>query len=676
MWLHRYVFMRPGPHEKDLPANVFWWQGPDGSRILTFRIAAAYTTATVDHAAHIAQAVAAKPDALDATMCFFGVGNHGGGPTKAQIENVMALAAGSPDLDIRFSWPDAYFDAIAAQAHALPTVQDELQFHAVGCYSVNSTLKRAHRRAECGLLLAERLAVLAQQLVDAPAPRQRLADLWHDLAFNQFHDTLGGSSLRVAEDDAIADLLAIESGAAALVNDAGRAVGARVDTSGPGGALLLINPAAHPVDTFVEYEPWTGWQAWDDGPWGLADDQGNPVPYQPIEPQAALGMDGIQRLVFPVQVPSLGYRVYRFAPGMPRLTPPAGSLRATPTSIENEHLSVHLDPYTGAIVSWFDRQAQLELVGPGGWNVAQVLADHSDTWSHRVRRYDSIIGAFGDARITVANNGPLQASLLVERTYGNAHWLQELVLHRDERTLLIRNWLTWQEPWHMLKLAFDVNTPDPEATHDIPFGHCTRPCDGMEVPTHMWMDVSGPVSPADPRTIGAALLNDGKYGCDVLGSTMRLTILRCVPYAYHEPHQLGTKQRYEWVDQGYQEFSLALCPHVGDWRDAGIVAQARALNLPLVPITLHGHRGDRPRQHTLLSLSSPEMELTALKPAADGNGFIVRLADAHGRGAAGTLRWAGQEFPVTLAPFAVATFRLIPDGLRWQAVPTDMLERP
>ena len=685
-----YVFMRPGPHEKELPANVFWWVGPDGSRILTFRIAGAYTTGSPDHEAHIAQAVAAKPPGLDATMCFFGVGNHGGGPTKEQIENVRALAAAHDDLDIRFSWPDAYFAAMAAQTHTLPIVADELQFHAVGCYSVNSALKRAHRRAECALLAAERFVALAQLIVDAPAPRDRLRDLWHELCFNQFHDTLGGSSIKTAEDDAIAALGAIEGAAAAITDSAGRAVGARVDTSGAGGAVLLFNPAAQEAQTYLEYEPWTGWQSWDGAQWGLVDDQDRPVPYQMIDPQAALGGQGIQRLVFPVKVPPLGYRAYRFAPGLPRAKTPASNLRATTAELENEHLRLRLDPATGDIVSCIDKQTAMELVGPGGWNVGQVLEDHSDTWSHGVQRYDRIAGAFGDARITVGDTGPLQISLLVERTYGDAHWLQELVLRSGERRLLIRNWLTWQEAWRMVKLAFDVNTGSPQASHDIPFGWRHRPCDGVEVPTQMWMDVSGPLRDATEQTAvhtaGAALINDGKYGCDVQGSTMRLTVLRCTPYAYHEPHQFGAKQRYDWVDRGDQEFTLVLCPHVGDWRDAGIVHQARALNLPIVPITMHCHPGDRPRQDSLLELSSAELELTALKPAEDGDGFIVRLADAHGRGAGGTLRWLDQKFPVAVAPFEVVTLRIVPPELaqnelsqnagRWQVLPSDMLERP
>ena len=231
-----YVFMRPGPHEKELPASVFWWQAPGGSRILTFRIAGAYTTWDVDQEQHILQAVAAKPPELDATMCFFGVGNHGGGPTKAQIENVLALAEkyhtdtpesgpdSGPDLEIRFSWPDAFFAAIRPQADALPIVADELQFHAVGCYSVNSALKAAHRLAENRLLAAERLGVMAALWAGRPLPHGRLDELWHILAFNQFHDTLGGSSIKVAEDDAIAELTGLAATAATLADDAARAV--------------------------------------------------------------------------------------------------------------------------------------------------------------------------------------------------------------------------------------------------------------------------------------------------------------------------------------------------------------------------------------------------------------------------------------------------------------------
>ena len=103
---------------------------------------------------------------------------------------------------------------------------------------------------------------------------------------------------------------------------------------------------------------------------------------------------------------------------------------------------------------------------------------------------------------------------------------------------------------------------------------------------------------------------------------------------------------------------------------------ARLLNVPILPVTMHCHGGDLSPAASLLGLSSPEMELTALKPAEDGDGFVVRIADRHGRGGAGELRWQGAAFPVSLAPFEVATLRLTQRDGRWQAQPCDMLERP
>lgn len=176
-------------------------------------------------------------------------------------------------------------------------------------------------------------------------------------------------------------------------------------------------------------------------------------------------------------------------------------------------------------------------------------------------------------------------------------------------------------------------------------------------------------------TCQSAVANDGKYGCDVTGSTMRLTVLRCPPYAYHEPHIIGSQQYYDWVDQGYQEFTLRLCPYVGDWQDAGIVARARALNLPVVAITTHAHRGDRPRQTSLLALHSAEIELATAKAADDGNGYIIRLVDRHGRGGTGELTWADAHFRVALEPFEVATLRLARQAGAWSLTSCDLLER-
>lgn len=675
-----YVFMRPAPHEKELPANVFWWESPDGSRIPTFRIAVAYTTRIINHAEHIDAAVEAKPPELDETMCFFGLGNHGGGPTKKQIENVQSIADSREDLDIRFSWPDAYFEAITGDLDSLPTVAEELQFHAVGCYSAISDLKRGYRQAENQLLLAERLATMAELWADRPFARGRFYDLWHELSFNQFHDTLGGSSIREAEDDAIRSLGGITSAAQQAIDDAGRFIAARVDTSGPGGVVVAYNPFAQPVRQYVEYEPWTDWQAWTDGAWGLVDDTDQPVPYQLIETREALSSSrsNLNRLVFPVDLPPFGYRGYRFARGLPQaeLT---GCAVAHEDSLENGLLRIEFDPVSGNIVSCRLKASGLELVGPGGWNAGHVLDDESDTWSHDVRGYGRPTGLFGDARLSIVDTGPLQASLLIERTYEGNRWLQQVIVRHGDPQILIRNWLDWQGHFQLVKLACDVAVENPQAAHDVPFGWCYREADGSERPTHTWMDVSGAVSldgeEGGEQVAGAALLNDGRYGCDVYDSVMRLTILRSPPYAYHRPHASGSKHRYDWIDQGHHQFTVALLPHAGLWQESDLVLRARALNMASPLITTHAHGGDRPMQDTLLQLTSPDMEITALKPAEDGDGYIVRVADKHGRGGAGRLQWQDQAFPVEVKPFEVVTLRLSGRAGQWEMTVCDMLER-
>jgi alpha-mannosidase len=615
-------------------------------------------------------------------MAFFGVGNHGGGPTREQIEHVQTLARRHEDIEVRFSHPQAYFDAVASRAADLPVVQDELQHHAVGCYSVNSQLKGAHRAAEGALLAAERLACLAELWAEKAAPIAELDRLWWDLLLNQFHDTLGGSSIKQGEDEAIMALGRVVLGARELIDDAGRAVAARLDTRGPGGGAVALNPFPHPFRGYVEYEPWTEWAGWEAGDWGLVDHAGRPVPHQTVEPDAAINATdtNINRLVFRVDLPPLGYRLYRFASGLPRRQA-RGELSVTPDTLENEHWRLRVDPASGAITSCLDRATGTELVGPEGWNVAQVLHDDSDTWSHGVASYQQLIGLFAASEIKVCDQGPLQGSLLIERVYEGNTWLQQVILRADDPTILVRNWLTWRGQWRALKLAFEVATEGPRGYHDVPFGWLERPCNGCEVPTHMWLDVSGPPPTSSGSTerveqVGLAVLNDAKYGCDVMGNVLRLTISRTPPYAYDKIHAIGDKCRYDWVDQGYQAFNLALLPHLGDWRETDLIARARALNLPPILITTHAHTGERPPVGSAGQLVGRELELTALKPAADGDGFVVRVADKHGRGGGGQLVWGEQSFDITLSPFEVATWRLYREGGRWHLAACDMLERP
>src|SRR5215216_1504909 len=203
-----YVFLRPMPHEKGLPGRLFWWQSDDCSRVLAFRIPFEYLSWGKDVEIHARRCADEMKEPIDEYMCFYGVGNHGGGPTIANIESIRCLDD-DPDFPARlaFSTPETFFRAAETKGWPIPVVQDELQHHASGCYAVHSGIKRWNRLAENRLLAAEKLSVAAVVWGEgtsgsSPCYPEDFARAWQNVLFNQFHDIMAGTSLEAAYDDA------------------------------------------------------------------------------------------------------------------------------------------------------------------------------------------------------------------------------------------------------------------------------------------------------------------------------------------------------------------------------------------------------------------------------------------------------------------------------------------
>src|SRR3954467_10816480 len=198
-----YVFMRPGPHEYRLPGPIFWWQSPDGSRVLTYRLPHEYCASGEDLGYHLDKSIGQLPEHWTEMMAFYGVGNHGGGPTRANLESIRRLDGAGSMPRLRHSTPRQFFDAVDQRGgDDLPVIDAELQHHAVGCYSAHSGIKRWMRRAENALARAEKWASIAAVVAGLPYPAAGLDEAWKLTLFNQFHDTLGGTSIASAYDDA------------------------------------------------------------------------------------------------------------------------------------------------------------------------------------------------------------------------------------------------------------------------------------------------------------------------------------------------------------------------------------------------------------------------------------------------------------------------------------------
>ena len=205
-----YVFMRPMEHEHALPSSLFDWVAPDGSSVTTFRLSVSYNTSDswpIDRKVEQVQALAATQGIP--LMCFYGVGNHGGGPTRRHLAEIAQLQAEGKDIVL--SDPNRYFAEVAALPR--PTVSGELQMHAIGCYSAVSAVKALNRKAEAMLAQAEAASTLALLQAGAAYPHARLRLLWETLLFNQFHDILCGSSVASATRDAEQEFGSVIQGA-------------------------------------------------------------------------------------------------------------------------------------------------------------------------------------------------------------------------------------------------------------------------------------------------------------------------------------------------------------------------------------------------------------------------------------------------------------------------------
>lgn len=649
-----YTFMRPGPHEMDLPAELFTWASPDGSEVTAFRIQGAYNTSKREMPLpektdlHL-QKVAESGHGF---MCFYGVGNHGGAPTIENIREIeRRLAAGE---NLAFSDPEQFFDSVATAD--LPRVESELQFHAIGCYAVASSLKKLNRKAESLLEQAEAAAALAAREMDVAYPRERFETLWRKLLFNQFHDTLGGTSLESACVDSERELAMVIAGAEEELNAAirhlGRGIQRPVDPTD--ATFLVINTNGQAACGLVEAEPWVDKDTISKRV--LLDEEGNLVPFQYSDPHGKT--TGLQRIAFPLEVPAYGYRTLRFrADQRGDSAPPVGfGANSDGLSFETDGYRLRLDPETGAIAELVNKQSGISLFDGTGHR-ALIVDDPTDTWSHGTDRFgiegaDLALGA-----VSLIEAGAVRTVIKVTASRGATRMVTQIILPQDAGLPVeLRVHLDWREQRKLLRLAYPLGAERFE--YEVAGGWDSRPDNGREVPGQRWV-----------RTVGAdkqvALVNDAKYSYAALEGTLYLTAVRSPVFAHHDPIELAEGAHYRYMDQGEQSFTLQLfaAPRVSR-KQAHIMAET--LNKPVVATPHVGRNGTRDHRGQWLAVEALHSAIGTLKGAEDGKGLVLRAVELDG--SEDRLRVAGRD--LAMPPRGIVSARLGIDEL----TPVDGLE--
>jgi len=647
-----YTFMRPNARELDLPGEVFRWRAPDGSEVTAFRIQGAYNTSKREMPLpektdlHLEKIT----DAGHAFMCFYGVGNHGGAPTKANIDEIeRRIAAGER---LKFSDPETFFDELAGE---WPVFDAELQFHAVGCYSVASRLKTLNRRAESLLEQAEAMAALATRHIGVPYPRAEFERLWRILLFNQFHDTLGGTSLESACIDSERELGGVIHGAELTLNAAIRHL-ARTLAPSPvpeDATMLLVNTNGQPARLVMEAEPWVDKDITSRRI--VVDEAGDPVPFQYADSHGKT--TGMQRIAFPLELPAYGWRMLRFAVDARGVkAPPVGFGQPTSARVfETQGYRMEIGD-DGAIASLRGADGAEIFDAPG--HRAIIVDDPTDTWGHGGNAFGLTGAEMTLEQIRLSEDGPVRMVVEVTAAAGASRMTTAIHLpHDGSLPVELRVLLDWREKRRLLRLAYPFGATEMEC--EVPGGWAARAMDGAEVPALRWVRATGPGR-------SAALVNDAKYSFAGRDGTVYVTAVRAPIYAHHDPIPVEDGARYRYMDQGEQCFTFHILSRP-DLSRKDAVTLADTLNKPPVSTPHVARGGSGAATGCWLPVEAPGAHVSTLKWAEDGGGPILRATDL-GDGAPVTV---GGAF-APMRPRGIATLGIVGRTLR----AFDGLERP
>ncbi len=648
--MDRYVFMRPGPHEKDIKDDVFDWESPDGSRVRTFRIINCYCEKTPE----AMEKVKARADETGVDlMGFYGVGNHGGGPTVRLIREIKERNI----PDTVWSVPDDYFDSI--NDRTLPVVKDELQHHARGCYSTMTTLRKANRRCENALLAAETLSVMADHLTGRDDyPVEKLRKAWKNVLFNQFHDIMGGCAVRSAYDDAAylhGEVMSITEQA---INLALTRIARKIDTlrgetlpstkepanwklwqhERLGTPILVANPHAWEVTQTVAVAPAVS---------RVTDPEGNDLPFQLVRGEQTNGSDKYAA-AFSVTVPPLGYAVCRVWHEAKPETVFPDVLKADGRTLENDCLALELDPVTGDLCRLTDRRTGKVLIDRPA---AAVLLDETDcdTWAHGRTSLGPLCGRFEGASFSLIETGPLRATLRSVTKYGGSSLIRDFTLTRGSDSVEVRLTVDFHEKHRTLKLA--LPTDGSAVTAAIPYGSIIRPQNTGEEPCGLWL------------TCGAlGFTSDFACGYDSEGGMLRPTVLRSAIFNDH----FGRRDEFcEYMEQGVGVFRYALFPASSN---SDAYHRALAFNSPLRTLTDSFHAGTLPETNRLITGETGSAVVTALKRGEDGEN-IIRFFEADGIPCHVSVSPLGGQIDAGVSHHQIRTFRC--DGTE-----LDLVEKP
>jgi alpha-mannosidase len=659
-----YIHMRPQPGELELPSDLYRWRGVDGSEILGLRISVGlYHTERDNILERLREGTDLALKLNRDVPVFWGIGDHGGGPTREDLKKISAFRNGEDRVRVLHSTPEKLYAALAASASGAPLVEGDLQRCFTGTYTSISRLKRRCQESLAQLLQSETLRTVTWWAGGQPYPAEEMAEAWRDHLFNDFHDILPGSCTEPAERDAMDQYGRVAETVRRM--RLGAAVSFNRGTPGKLYIPLTVlnaNPqlTALPVevDCMVDLRPkWTGhWHL------RLFDRGGNEHSCQEEQPESLLPFNGWRRRVsFMAETGGIGAKNYelRIVEGTAASEPKPAAL---PHSISAETgLVDHLDAGGGR------ECLSGHLLRP------LVVEDEGDSWGSGLLSYRVVKSRFEKTSGPhIVEKGPIRSITESVYTSGGSRVVIDTIAYSGWPVLEFRFRITWNDIRRRLKLSIPTVFRSPAFLCDVPGGAILRPADGGEHVHGRWCMLGGNLN---GRETAFAVVNSGQHGLDFQEGELRLSVLRSAAYCHEQGLPLGEWPERKYMDVGVHEFRIAvtagdpgavrsLIPGIADRLCAPPLVYA---HLP-VGIPAPPHQNEE-IQNPFLTLSPGTVSMLCCKRSWDGESLVLRLHETAGVAAKTQLHVAmpALSLDIEFRPFEIKTLRIERSG-QWQEV--------
>lgn len=677
-----FAFTRPKARTVPTAKPAFWWEGSGGSRVLAYRPSAGWYGSERDEMPRRLDAVleaAVKTDLRNVGV-LYGLGNHGGGPSRRNVADIRAWAARHPEVAVRFSTLHGLMAALRDEADRggagfLPVHRGELNFCLRGCYSSIARVKFLFRKTEALTSRAERASTAIAEAYGRGRTVDATRNAWAGLAFNSFHDILPGSLIERAAEDQIAWMGGAYHRAQRAEADAILSLASRIDTrvESPGPdlpapvPLLIWNPRPEDYEGPVELEAAMDYRpVWKyqgraaELPVELRDASGKALPFQPI-PTEHLAMPEFpwrKRLVTRLRIPAMGWRLVTLGWKEKARVPAVADPVAAPRSgtIDNGLFSVSAKVGDRGVRVL---RAGKPFLGSPGLH-AVTVDDPWGAWGGMAEEPESLdlSTVIESWRVTGVRNleaGPERATLWVRMEGGRSRLDLELSLSRRREAVDVEARLLWNERSARLKLVMPCGAR--QADFEVPGGIARRKPSG-ELPGGRWVRATGGAREA----LGFA--SDALYNFDLKGGSLRATVVRATRWACDRRITADQEPWTPATDSGEHRFRFLLCAG-----DQSLPRLARELEEPVVATAVPPSPGALPRTGSLVRVRPSGVRVLALKPAERGAGVILVLQSENAKAAKVVVEWLGTILTLGLLEAGrIGAWRLTKKRGGWVAV--------